>query len=319
MRVGAMLRPERAKDVDTVVTMKAFAEVAEAVGLNSLWVPQIPGAFDAMTGAVLAGLSTTRIELGTAVLPIQVRHPIALAQEVLSAQAISHGRFTLGLGLSHPEIIEGMLGVPYANPVGTMRCYLDVLDQALSRSGRVQVVNDLFRINYLLDITNIAPTGVLLGALGPRMLRLAGERAEGTILWMADSRAISLHIAPRINEAAEQAGRSRPRIVAGLPICECASSELDVALERTRLLLGAAESFPSYERVLAMGDARSVADLLLAGDEAEIGKRLQVLADAGATDFLGWIVPIGRDRQARELSVQRTMACLGALNSREAP
>src|SRR5947209_13408132 len=111
----------------------------------------------------------------------------------------------------------------------TMRAYLDVLDQALRGPGAVDVENVLFRVHNPLDITDVAPTPVLIAALGPMMLRLAGERTDGTILWMADERAIGEHIAPTLTTAAEAAGRPAPRVVAGIPVCLCADDEVEVA------------------------------------------------------------------------------------------
>ena len=118
-----------------------------------------------------------------------------------------------------------------------------------------------------LDITDVAPTPVLLAALGPLMLRLAGERTDGTILWLADERAIATHVVPRITAAAEAAGRPAPRIVAGIPVCLCRDDEVDAAVERANRILSEAEVSPNYQRLLDHGDARSVGDILAAGSE----------------------------------------------------
>ena len=121
------------------------------------------------------------------------------------------GRLSVGLGVSHHWVIDEMLGLPYERPVPTLRAYLDVLDQALAGPGPVDVENEFFRVHNPLDITDVAPTPVLLAALGPLMLKLCGERADGTILWLADERAIESHIAPTLTRAAESAGRPAPR------------------------------------------------------------------------------------------------------------
>ena len=174
--------------------------------MSSVWIPQIPDDFDALTAATLVGIDTERIEIGTAVVPVQPRHPIALAQQALSVQAVCQGRLALGLGVSHHWIIDEMLGLPYEKPTATLRAYLDVLDRALAGPGTVDVENDLFRVHNPLDITDVTPTPVLVAALGPLMLKLAGERTDGTILWMADERAIGEHIAPIITDAASSGG-----------------------------------------------------------------------------------------------------------------
>src|SRR5262245_58086740 len=228
MRIGVMIGPERGRYASKVDRLRRDARWAEEAGLASVWIPQIPDEFDALTAAALAGAETSRIEVGTAVVPVQPRHPIALAQQALSVQAVCAGRLALGLGVSHHWIIDEMLGLPYERPVATMQAYLDVLDQALAGPGPVDVENDLHSIHNPLDITDVAPTPLLLAALGPRMLQLAGERTDGTILWLADERAIEGHVAPTINEAAAAAGRPAPRIVAGIPVCLCRDDEIDL-------------------------------------------------------------------------------------------
>ena len=228
--------------------------------------------------------------------PVQPRHPIALAQQVLSVQAVCEGRLAIGLGVSHHWIIDEMLGLPYEHPVATMRAYLDVLDEALAGPGPVDVENERFRVHNPLDITDITPTPVLLAALGPRMLQLCGERTDGTILWMADERAIGTYIVPNLTRAAEAAGRPAPRVVAGVPVCLCADHEIDTAVARTNRILSEAEVSPNYQKLLDQGDAQSVGDILVAGSESTIRKRLQAFADAGVTDLSVRVVPIGEGR-----------------------
>ena len=253
MRIGVMVGPERGRYATKVDRLLADARWAEDAGLSSVWIPQIPDDFDALTAAALIGAQTSRIEIGTAVVPVQPRHPIALAQQALSVQAVCGGRLALGLGVSHHWVIDEMLGLPYEQPVQTLQSYLDVLDQALAGPGVVEVENDRFRVHNPLDITDVAPTPVLIAALGPAMLRLAGERTDGTILWMADERAIATHIAPRITEAAQQAGRPAPRIVAGIPVCLCRGDEVPAAVARTNRILSEAEVSPNYQRLLEHG------------------------------------------------------------------
>jgi len=313
MRVGVMVGPERGRYETKVERLRADARWAEDAGLASVWIPQIPDEIDALTAATVVGVDTTRIEIGTAVVPVQPRHPIALSQQALSTQAVCQGRLALGLGVSHHWVIDDMLGLPYEHPAATMRAYLDVLDQALAGPGTVVVENDEFRVHNPLDVTDIAPTPVLLAALGPVMLRIAGERTDGTILWMADERAIGEYIAPAITEAASAAGRSSPRIVAGVPVCLCADDEVDVAVARTNRILAEAEMSPNYQRLLERGDARDVGDILAAGSESTIEKRLRAFADAGATDVSVRVVPIGDARDARVASSKRTREYLASL------
>ena len=315
MRIGLMIGPERGRYRTKVGRLQADALWAEEAGLATVWIPQIPDEFDALTAATVVGAETSRIEIGTAVLPVQPRHPIALAQHILSVQAVCEGRLAVGLGVSHHWVIDEMLGLPYEQPVATMRAYLDVLDQALDGPGPVDVDNGRFRVHNPLDITDLVPTPVLLAALGPLMLQLCGERADGTILWMADERAIGSYVVPRLIRSSEAAGRPPPRVVAGVPVCLCGDDEIELAVARTNRILAEAEVSPNYQRLLEQGDARSVGDILVAGSESTIRKRLQGFADAGVTDLSVRVVPIGESRDELIGSSKRTRALLGSLAS----
>jgi F420-dependent oxidoreductase-like protein len=315
MRIGLMIGPERGRYRTKVQRLQADARWAEEAGLSTVWIPQIPDEFDALTAAVLVGTETSRIEIGTAVVPVQPRHPIALAQQILSVQAVCEGRLSVGLGVSHHWVIDEMLGLPYERPVPTMRSYLDVLDQALRGPGTVDVENEYFRVHNPLDITDVAPTPILLAALGPQMLKLCGERADGTILWMADERAIGSHVVPSLSRAAEAAGRPAARVVAGLPVCLCADDEIDVAVARTNRILSEAEVSPNYQKLLEHGDARTVGDILVAGSEATIDRRLRSFAAAGVTDISVRVVPIGDGRDELIASSKRTRELLASIAS----
>lgn len=312
MRIGIMIGPETRKYAAKVDQMVNDARAADAAGFATGWIPQLPQDFDAMTAVALMGRETSRIELGTAVVPLQSRHPIALGQQALSVQAVCGGRFSLGVGPSHHWIIDTMLGLPYEKPAKTVEEYLDVFDAMFSGPGPVDVENDRFRIHNPLDITDLA-VPVLLAALGPVMLRIAGERADGTVLWMADERAIADHVVPRITKAAEGADRPAPRVVAGVAVCLCGPDEVDTARERANRLLGHAEYSPNYQRLLEQGDAADVGDMAALGTEAEIERRLRSYASAGTTDFSARILPLGNGREEIVASSRRTRDFLASL------
>ena len=215
MRIGLMMGPERGRYRQKATQLAADAAAAERDGFSSIWLPQIPGDFDAFVAITLAAQATERIELGTAVIPIQTRHPIAMAQEAMSVQAVSEGRFTLGIGVSHDWVIDGQLGLSYERPAHLIRNYLEVLNPALGGPGSVDVENDQFRVHSPMDVSDWAPNPVVLAALAPVMLRVAGESASGTILWLADERAVGEHVVPRITKAATKAGRPSATRAAG--------------------------------------------------------------------------------------------------------
>ena len=313
MRIGLMVGPERGQYAHKVERLQAMVKWAEDAGLSSVWLPQIPDEFEVLTMAALAGMVTDRIEIGTAVVPIQPRHPVVLAQQVLSVQAICEGRLTLGLGVSHHWIIEEMMGIPYDKPATAMSCYLDFLEQAFAGPGVVEVDNELFTTHQPLDITDKPATPLLLAALGPRMLKMAGERADGTTLWLADEKAIATHIVPNLTKAAEGVGRPAPRILAGIPVCLCRADEAELAVETTNRILSEAEISPNYKKLLDMGEAESIGDVAIVGDEAAVERRLRSYADAGVTDISSRVVPLGSNREESMASAQRTREFLASL------
>lgn len=310
-----MIGPERGRYATKVDRMRDDARWADGAGIASVWVPQIPDEFDAMTAAAVMGTVTSRVEIGTAIVPIQTRHPVALVQQALSTTMVCGGRFALGLGPSHHWIVGDMLGLSYERPASQVASVLDVLDAAFEGPRSVDVENEHYRIHNPIDVTDQPGPAVLLAALGPVMLRLAGERTAGTILWLADERAIGEFIAPRITAAAVRAGRPAPRIVAGVPVCLCRRDEVDRARARAARVLSEAEISPNYQRLLDRGDANGVGDILAAGDDAAIRRRFRAFADAGVTDLSLRIVPIGDDRDSLLASRDRTRDLLAQLAS----
>ncbi|EFC83992.1 LLM class F420-dependent oxidoreductase [Parafrankia sp. EUN1f] len=313
MRVGVMIGPERGDSARKVGRMIDDVLWAEGAGMDTAWIPQVPSDFDALIAVALMGARTERIELGTAVVPLQPQHPIALARQTLSAQAATGGRLALGIGPSHHWIVRDMLGLPYDKPAGFTRDYLEVLKAALSGPGPVDVENGTFTVHNPMEIGPVAPLPVFLAALGPVMLRIAGEQADGTVLWLADERAVGEHVVPRITKAAADAGRPAPRIVAGIPVCLCAPGEEDKARERANRILGEAEVSPNYQRLLDQGDATSVGDIAAVGDEAAILAAFRRFADAGCTDLSVRLLPIGDNRDELIASKRRTREVIAAL------
>jgi F420-dependent oxidoreductase-like protein len=313
MRLGVMIGAERGDMTRKVTKLVSDIEWAEGAGLDTAWMPQVPDDFDCLTMVSLMAGRTTRIELGTAVVPLQAQHPIALARQALSIHAASGGRLALGVGPSHHWIVRDMLGIPYEKPAAYTRDYLQVLNAAVAGPGPVDVENASFTVHNPTALAAETPMPVLVAALGPVMLQIAGEQADGTVLWMADEKAIGEHIAPKINKAAAEAGRPAPRIVAGIPVTLCANSEIDAAKDRANRILAEAETSPNYQKLLDRGDARNVGDLCAAGDSEQILRRFQNFADAGVTDLSVRLLPIGDTRDELIASKYRTRDVIGEL------
>src|SRR2546428_7395258 len=213
MRIGLFFGARR--EVVGFNTLVERASHAERDGLSHFWVPHLPTlGYDALTALAIIARQTSRIELGTAVVPVFAEHPLTLAQHALTAQAASGGRLALGIGLSHQPVVEDMMGLSYASPARYMEEYLSVL-HPLFREGRVDFAGQVFSVKAELHVPDSSTFPVLLAALAPRMLRLAGERADGTITWMAGRKTLASHVVPRLTAAAQAAGRPQPRVCVG--------------------------------------------------------------------------------------------------------
>jgi F420-dependent oxidoreductase-like protein len=281
----------------------AQAQRAERDGFASGWFANIFG-FDAIMAAALCGRATSRIELGTAVVPTYPRHPTAMAQQALSAQAACAGRFALGIGLSHQLVIEGMLGLSFATPYSHMREYMAVL-APLIRTGSVSYQGQEFRVNANLAVLGATPCPILLAALAPKMLALAGREGDGTITWMTGPKTLREHTVPRITEAAAQAGRPAPRVIVGLPIA--LTTEVAAAREAAARIFQIYGALPSYRAMLDREGVEGPADVAIVGDASALGEQVDRLRSIGATDYLAIPYPVGKDGAQ---SVERTREVL---------
>ena len=249
---------------------------------------------DALTVIAAAGRAVPGIELITAVLPVYLWHPVLMAQQALTTQAAVDGRLTLGIGLSHKPAVEQRWGLTFERPVDYMREYVAVL-QPLLRGEPVDYQGERLTVHSQLSIPGAAPPSLILAALGERMLRLAGENADGTALWLVGPRTLASHAAPIIAEAAANAGRSAPRIIVGLPTC--VTSDSSAARERTARGLAFYAQLPSYRAMLDREGAAGAADVMVVGSESEVERQLARLEEAGATDFSASVMGSTAERQ----------------------
>jgi 5,10-methylenetetrahydromethanopterin reductase len=283
----------------------AQAKQAEADGFASGWLANIFG-MDAILAAAVCARETARIELGTAVVPTYPRHPVAMAQAALSASAIARGRFSLGIGLSHQIVIEGMLGLSFAKPYSHMKEYLEVLGP-LVRTGQVSHDGPEYRVNANVAVPGATPCPILVAALAPKMLALAGRETDGTITWMTGPKTVREHTVPRLREAAAAAGRPTPRVVVGLPIAVTkAVAAARSSAARTFQVYG---MLPSYRAMLDREGVEGPPDVAIVGDESAVGEAIHRLGETGATDLLAIPFAVQDDADA----VPRTRALLARL------
>ena len=288
MRIGLFAGATAATGT-SLAEIIAFSKSAEARGFDSIWLANIFG-LDAVSTLAICGWETERIEFGTAVTPTYPRHPTALAQQAVTTSVACDGRFALGIGLSHKMVIEDMLGLSYAKPASHMKEYLQVLGPLL-KGEAVDFQGEEYSCKIALDIPGATPVPLIVAALGPKMLEIAGTYADGTTTWVTGPKTLESHIIPIINKAAEAAGKALPRIVAGLPIA--VTNDVAGAKESIAESLKMYGMLPSYRAMLDREGAAGPEDIALVGDETTVRAGIARLRDLGVTDFNAAITPTG--------------------------
>lgn len=278
MRIGIFGGLAATGSIDDVV---ADVRTAEEQGFHAYWVPQIFG-YDALTLLAVVGRETERIELGTSVIPTYPRHPAMLAAQALTTQQACGGRLTLGIGLSHQPVIEHMFGMSFDKPVRHLREYLDIL-MPLVDGKPANADGETLSAHLALDVPAPQPVPVQVAALGPQMLKLAGARTAGTILWMTGPQTIADHTVPTLRAAAEDAGNPEPHVTAGVPVC--VTDDVDGTRARAAKVYAVYGQLPSYRAMLDREGLEGPADLAIIGDEDTVRERLAAFADAGVTDL----------------------------------
>ncbi|WP_040792563.1 TIGR03564 family F420-dependent LLM class oxidoreductase [Nocardia paucivorans] len=282
MRIGILLTEPSGPDGLHRLTDELQRTADE--GFDSAWLSHIFGA-DALTALAVAGSRVPGIELGTSVVPTYPRHPGALAQQArTTALAVGPGRLTLGIGLSHRVVIENMFGYDFERPARYMKEYLSILIPLLE-GEQVSYSGETLRAELALTVGNEDRIPVLVAALGPRLLKLAGRRTAGTVLWMTGPATIRDHIAPTITAAAADADRPAPRVVCSLPVL--VTDDPDEAREKAAKTFAVYGTLPSYRAMMDREGVDGPADLAIIGSEEQVSARIRDIFDAGATEFVG--------------------------------
>jgi 5,10-methylenetetrahydromethanopterin reductase len=289
VRIGVSLQERPGPD--PMSGLREQARQAADDGFASVWLSNIFG-LDALTALAVVGNQVGGIELGTAVVPIYPRHPAVLAQQALTAAAACGGRLVLGIGLSHKIVIEDMYGYDFSRPLLQMREYLAVLLPLMERRP-ASFTGTTVRANIGLTTPGEGRVPVLIAALGAQMLQLAGQQADGTILWMTGPATVRDHIVPTITEAAAVAGHPAPRVVCILPVC--VTGDPDGARERAARVFAIYGELPSYRAMLDREGASGPGDVAIVGDEDAVGAQIRALSDAGVTDFVAGEYGRGED------------------------
>jgi 5,10-methylenetetrahydromethanopterin reductase len=293
-------------------------------GYVSAWLPQSPGGgprhsggnrrrrhelfgYDALTALAVAGTRISGMELGTCVLPTFPRHPMVMAEQALTVQESYDGQITLGIGVSHRHVVEDQWGYTYDRTAHRMREYVEVLTE-LFDTGAVFYEGDTVsaRGSLSFDVPRRIP--ILVAALGPRMLDVAGTLTDGVITWMTGAKTLEEHTVPRLTAAAEKAGRPQPRVVASLPVC--VTDDADEARELAQRMFLIYRSLPNYKAMLDKENAEHGGDIALVGREDQVAGALKRLGDIGVTDLNALVI-------GSETEQERTHALLTSTTSRE--
>lgn len=213
------------------------------------------------------------------------RHPITVAGLAQTTQAATGGRYTLGLGLGATAFVEPVFGERHDRPVLRLREFLTALRSVVD-TGSVDLVGETLvaRTPMPASVPGGSPLPVVVAAMGPQALRVAGELADGTLPFLAGPRALAEHIVPAITAAAGAAGRPAPRVVAAVPavVTSDVASAREVAAEQTAFY----DRVPSYQRVISLSGAERAADLVVLGDEQAVADEIRRYFDAGATEVV---------------------------------
>jgi F420-dependent oxidoreductase-like protein len=292
MTAGVVIRPNPAAD-NTVDEALWQARTAHDCGVGRVWFGQRYD-LDALTLAAVVGASVPDLGVGTAIVPINPRHPLLIASAAQTAQAASHGNFSLGIGLGGNDIERRSFGLAPGGQMTRLREYLTVLDAIF---GRGSVDFDGLEISAHTELSPVVPGGrpmpVYVAAMGPKALEVAGAGADGTITYLAGPRTIAELIKPTIDTAAAEAGRPAPAIIASIPVA--VTTDLKQARAAAAKSLNFYDQFSSYQKVLAREGLEHAADLAILGDEDHVAEQVGRYRDAGATEVLLSPVDPGRD------------------------
>jgi 5,10-methylenetetrahydromethanopterin reductase len=287
---------------DALVRLREELQRAADDGFASAWMSNIFG-LDALTALAVAGSQVPGIELGTAVVPTYPRHPVVLAQQAMTVATAVGGRLVLGIGLSHKIVIEDMYGYSFDKPARHMREYLSILLPLLDGQP-ADFRGETVRAGVGLTTPRPGRVPVLLAALAPRMLQLAGQRTDGTVLWMTGPATVRDYIVPALTKAAAESGRPSPRVVCILPVC--VTDDPDGARARAGRVFAIYGKLPSYRAMLDREGAEGPGDVAIVGDEDTVAAQIRALDEAGVTDFVAGEYSRAEDEKRRTRALLKT-------------
>ena len=306
--IGTFISPGRS--LETAIKR---ARLADELGFDSVYTTHIASR-DSLTVLAAYAVTTNSVKIGTGVLPIFSRTPVASAQTAATIDELSGGRMVLGLGVSHKVTVENWFGATIEKPVTQMREYAEIVRAILT--GADPPEGDYFKTNFhFMGYEARAELPIYIGALSPNMLRLAGEIADGAMLWLCNPAYIADVVVPELAKGREKAGKTLDGfdIVAAVPGTVTDDREAGFAAMRGELVTYF--SLPFYR---AMIERSGYADDVKAYDAAIEAGDVEKAKAAISDRFLENLTAIGSDDQVRE-GIERyreagaTSPCVGGI------
>ena len=302
-RVGLVVE---ARDVGTAINRIREAEQA---GVQQVWMTQSVGMLDTLTLFAAAAAHTTRIRLGTSIVPIYPRHPLVMAQQAVTVDALAPGRLRLGVGTSHRHAMENMYGLSMSSPLAYLREYVEVMRQVLWE-GRVDHQGKFFRV--VSSYPRTAQIPLLISALGENAFRLAGGIADGAISWVCPVPYLLDKALPALRAGAQAHNRPVPPLVAHIPIAM--STDEAAVHEAAMSRISYYTKAPFYAHMFAEAGFPIAADgsstdelvksLVVAGNQAQVKQRLRELIASGLDELLLMLVTVADEVREREQLLQ---------------
>jgi F420-dependent oxidoreductase-like protein len=299
MRIG--LTDQETRSVGPAL---ANMRASESAGLDCAWIAG--GWRDPMTLCAIGAREVPRISVGTAIVSIWETVPVALAEQALTIHDAVGGRFTLGLGLSHPHQVEQRAGMKLERPIRVLREYLTILMSALEKR-QVDFSGEIYSAHTDIRVPAEGRPQVLIAALGPQAVRAAGALADGTLTFMVPLPSLVEMTMPEASKAAREAGRPRPYFAASVPVCvtndeprardDCAATFVNYG----------SGYYPSYRAALDRAAVGGPRDVGLIGDEDSVAREIEAYRAAGIDELIA--VPFGKPEEKA-----RTRAFLGGLS-----
>jgi 5,10-methylenetetrahydromethanopterin reductase len=302
MRISLITNLDNESPIDSCIR---DLNQARDEGFARVWLTQMPFDVDLLTVLAAALREVPDVEVASGVVPIQNQHPTLLAQRALTLNIIGGGRFTLGIGVTHRAVTEGMWGISWDRSVKRLSEYLDGLLPLLAKE-QANASGELVTTRGALQIPHAPTPQVYVAALGPQMLRVAGRRTAGTITWMTGPTTLREHIGPTLRGAAADAGRAEGSVAVAAALPVSVTDEVDKARSQAAQLFAMYGQLPSYRAMLDREGYSGPEDAALIGDEATVSQQLDVLRDAGVDEFV--CIPFDPSPEVG----QRTRACLQA-------